>query len=1095
MWTAKRVLILVGGLLALLFVYGVYAIILGGIDGLPQLPMVYLPRPGDVIDPAAPVDFESEKKLKLAFGQECEELKRHLILDLRSRGMIMAAEQADVMPDGRVELRSFSAALFPKGRPDARYPEINTIVCEIAILTFDRPVASVAELSNRKIKAVELRGSRGVTVINNRRSPEKNDDIEVHVANAPVYYEEHRNLIWSEGYVQLLDLQSQPKPTTVRAQGLEVRLSPETAPNRSRPTKGAVKSKGEGVSGVEMIVLHSNVDMHLWVDSKSGFLAGGQDFNKKPTGVTAKDPMEKSQVVIRTNGPFHYDLTRELAWFDSPPKRKAADGGPDQAPLSPEQVEVTREHEVGKKLDQLICNHLELQFRKKTVAERNGGKEPATGDKEIESALATARPGEEVVLTMDTENLAAYGTELHYRCAGPGTGPQTILKGNPLNAVKDANKIQARELHLIGADKSGNGQKAFARGPGQIDIFDKVTKTYPAHALWKDSLISTKERDGDRVFDLMTLTGDASFIDEARKQELHAQRLQVWSEEVRPAEGERVKANEVAASGAARHRLHRVEGFENVRARQADAFVVKKADFLTIRFKHEPASIMTLPEKLPASGPVVPKAQGTGGPLTPMLSAPVPEPVAKKEDPSRKPRKPIELTARKVDANVVVQGTTHNLAELFAEGAVHVHQDGQTPKDKGVDIVGFMLTVVHQSRGDILYVFGDARREAHLQLGELILAGPKVTINQERNVAEVDGPGGMEMPSNASFDGGKPAKTGSRLRVTWNKEMTFDGKYAQFDGGVQAYQESARMKCETLGVTLDRVVSFSEGQKGSEPAKVEKLLCDKKVLVIDDNRDPANKIVQYSRIECTELNMDNQDGRANAVGPGRFSYLAPGSTENPILGPGPKPNAMAKKPQELKLTRIDYGDRMYSSTKDKSRNAKFYGNVDVYHLPAGNPDVPIKPGQAPKDGFYLHCELLDVFTRPVDGKNCQMMVAQRKVIIRTDEFFGNAEVVKYDESQENVIFEGTPGNPATLFKLRRPGEEPQKIQGTKILYNRKSGKFHLEGGNVISSWLSTPQALPSDGAKLALAFSGEGAYSPLQGITRMARMSRSLLSV
>ena len=178
---------------------------------------------------------------------------------------------------------------------------------------------------------------------------------------------------------------------------------------------------------------------------------------------------------------------------------------------------------------------------------------------------------------MDTENLEAYGTELHYRSAGPNAGPQTILKGSPLHAIKEANKIEARELHLIGADKSGNGQKAFAKGPGQIDLFDRATKSYPTHALWRDSLVSTKERDGDKVFDLLTLAGDAAFIDEAHKQEMYAQRLQVWSEPLRPAESDTAKSDELAASGAPRHKPHKIEAFERVSARQADEFIVKQA--------------------------------------------------------------------------------------------------------------------------------------------------------------------------------------------------------------------------------------------------------------------------------------------------------------------------------------------------------------------------------------------------------------------------------------------------------------------------------------------------------------------------------------
>ena len=48
--------------------------------------------------------------------------------------------------------------------------------------------------------------------------------------------------------------------------------------------------------------------------------------------------------------------------------------------------------------------------------------------------------------------------------------------------------------------------------------------------------------------------------------------------------------------------------------------------------------------------------------------------------------------------------------------------------------------------------------------------------------------------------------------------------------------------------------------------------------------------------------------------------------------------------------------------------------------------------------------------------------------------------------------EGAPGNPATLWKFR-PMSDPQEIKGAKILYNRRTGEFHLEGGKVLQSWL------------------------------------------
>src|SRR5262249_43392557 len=142
------------------------------------------------------------------------------------------------------------------------------------------------------------------------------------------------------------------------------------------------------------------------------------------------------------------------------------------------------------------------------------------------------------------EDLEAWGDELHYRSATASTGPQTILKGSAMHATKDGHKIVARELHLIGADKYGNGQQAFARGPGRIDVYDKSNPNnlYPNRAEWRDSLIIVRENNGDIVQDLITLTGDASFVDEEHKQELRGQRIQVWLESDRPGSARAVRA-------------------------------------------------------------------------------------------------------------------------------------------------------------------------------------------------------------------------------------------------------------------------------------------------------------------------------------------------------------------------------------------------------------------------------------------------------------------------------------------------------------------------------------------------------------------------
>src|SRR5262249_24386039 len=146
-----------------------------------------------------------------------------------------------------------------------------------------------------------------------------------------------------------------------------------------------------------------------------------------------------------------------------------------------------------------------------------------------------------------------------------------------------------------------------------------------------------------------------------------------------------------------------------------------------------------------------------------------------------------------------------------------------------------ILQLHHHVTGDILTVFGDSalQQQAELQLGDLWLTGPWVMIDQQKNIARVDGVGGMKMPSNTTFDGATPAKKGTILTVTWTKDMVFNGKDADFQGGVVAEQDNGQMKCQTLQVTLDKTVSFKEGQKGGQGAKVEKLVSNRKVYILE----------------------------------------------------------------------------------------------------------------------------------------------------------------------------------------------------------------------------------------------------------------------
>jgi hypothetical protein len=1094
-WTPKRVLILVGGFFAFSASYAVYSYFLGGINGLPPLPPEMLASK----DQGAPLPEgdldERDRRLVQAFGPGCEELRRPLRLLLREKGMVLASGAMDLLIprpgdteqvqvtgeecDGRVKLSPFSIAMFPKSKGEG-FPEINTIQCESAYLTLDRPISNFTELGSRKVIAVELRG-RDIVLINNRHTPQKNDDLEVQITNGPLFYEEARDLIWSDGFVHLLDTQTQPNPTKITAKGLELKLSKDTTPNRPKEASG--KGKGEGPAGVELLVLRSYVNMYLWVDPSSGFLAGPEDLGKKsgPAPVRGEKPAapEKALIFITTHGPFTYDPREQLAWFDTPTRKD------DEAPTAPDEVTVLRKHKVGpqgEKNDHLVCRHLKLKFRPKPAGATTAPRDASTGDKEIEWVLATCRKDKDVVLTMDTESLEAYGSELYYEAATGERGSQTILKGSPMRAVKEGHKIVAQELRLLGSkDKSNMGQKAIAKGPGRIDLFERgnLKNQYPVHALWNDLLTSVKEREGDQVLDLLTLTGAASFVDVERQQRLHGEKLQVWMHQNQASADVPAPAGAVQADNAAKQKLHRVIATEKVRAITPE-MLIRRTNRLTITFLPEVAADDRLPDVAAVTTARRPTAETKRVELAPpveMKETPpqaipiIPAPVEKKKE-----EKPLQLVADEVVMYVSTLGTKKQLQEMKAEGNVYVVQEGDLPGEKKVEIQGQLLNLLHHPLGDTLFVYGESGKWGRLDLGQLKLAGPKIVVNQKDNIAEVEGQGAMNMPSNRNFDGtaapAEPGKTETRMTIHWNKNMIFRGKDAEFYGGVQADQDNSRLLCQDLYVTLDRYVSLKEGQSGGKGASVDHILCDRKVFVIDQKLEPG-KPLQASIIEGSYLDSYNKDGPTNVRGPGRVRHLAVSGSDLGVPGRPGEPAPKSAAPRQ-ELTIIEFAGNMISNNRPGTKNATFLDNIHVQHFPAETLDAVMNPDRPPKNGFYMQCEKLRVEARTQENKTTQLMVAEKKVFFRNDEFYGHSDVLKFDEAQDHIIFEANEGNMVQLFKQAVQGQRAAPITGKKILYNRRDGTFQVEKGSVFqSSRLEGP------------------AQSPWQGCTRIASISRS----
>jgi hypothetical protein len=1080
-WTPKRILLLAAGFVLFFTAYIVYSHFLGGIDGLSQLPEKYEPSVDESgpVEPQPRAEMIADTKLRLAFGENCKEVKRKNRLELQKGAMVLSIEDFEVLKDGsgKVKLTPFSLAIFGKEKGDGKPPEINTVQSQEAYLKFDEPITNLMEMGKRKIIGGELRGE--IYVINNRRTLQRDDDISL-FTQGPLYYEEARHLIFTSAEVLLIDPSSKPEPMKIAGKGLDVYLTTEAKPTHpAQPVSH--HSKSGSVNGVDRIRLREDVEMNLWVDARSGFLGAGKTTDEKHGGLaeakaakpqpvkgqTEEAQPEKAKIVIVTQGPFEYDLSTDRAHFEI-----AKRNGP-----SPDVVKVQRHHEREGKLDELYCERLDLQFHRKNAASPPAAAADRSEGLDIETARATGR---EVLLTSDAEVLEARGTDFFY----DKKTHLSTLKGAPMWALKEGNEIEAPELQLL--DQKG-AQQATALGEGHLSILDKKTGQRPIRASWKKKLIYAKEGGQD----LLTLVGDAVFVDDEHKQQLQAQLLKVWFE---PAKQGNTPKNDPQRKGPKndepRPQPRHVEALGQVRAVSPD-MTIHDTDRLVIWFKNLPDAGDSVTAAVPAQANGLslkapqeqvaekPHASGEekadrpetppkphvaeGGRLSPAGTA---APPAQAE--STKPKQPIDLSARSVTAHVLVRpGNKNDLDEIWCEGTVRVHQEPTAPDDKGVDIRGDTLKLTHFVDGNILAVTGD---QARVQLNTVTIMGPTVNIDQTTNEVSVYGPGIMQMPSEANFDGSKLAQPVD-LTISWEERMLFDGQDAQFWGRITAEQDTGHMACQYLRAVMDRKVSLREGDKGKQRAKVQKLLCDKKVWLEDVKRD-GRRLVSYKRMECHELNVDNDtetdDTRVNAKGPGKVRIFQLGSKDDNRLGPNRapqpqppvhevrKPNGPpAAKAEEFKLTQVIYQDSMTGN--NKRGTATFYKNVVVYHLPTDDPDLKIKEDRLPSGGLYLTCEgRLEVLNQKYpDNTSKQVMWAYDKVYVEGQNFegqtfSGHADIVKYDESKEQVIFEAKEGNVAVLYQQKVIGDKPEKIIARKIIYKRSTGEFNIEGGLGIS---------------------------------------------
>jgi hypothetical protein len=1101
-WTPKRIVLLALGFVVFSTVYVIYASSsLGRINGLPPLPGAYYPDPDQAnldIPNTVPHSASSlEAKLIQAFGPGCRELDYPIRLELNAKQMLLASSNFQVLEDGRVCLTPLSVALF--GKDKEKKPggsvEINTLRGKVAYLTFDRPIKSLVpgQVGARRIVAAELTGD--IVLSNNHSTAQRDDDLKLRIPTGPLYFDEAKRKIWTDDTIHLLDHQSKPHPHEVRGKGMDVELMTE----RRKPKPGQIllpQQHKEDISGVKSIVLRADVDLRLYVDGRSSFLGQAKKETGKPNVVKPLDAVAKDAGVntlpankdrlpaarptlvnIRTPGRFRYEFFQDhdRAQFDVP--ERIGDAG------HPQDVIVERHHEQENEMDSLVCQHLDLRIRRRKQQGEGHANQEEGQQLDIETAQATARKPKEVVLTSDTEKLIAFGTDFFYD-AGKRL---TVLKGGPeMEAHKEGSKIHARELRIQEAQLAPNRpdnppvsyQRVTALGPGRISILDSKTQKHTIHAVWKHMLTATKEWDprtaatATAPHDLLILTGSAEFQDNQHQQSLKARILKVWLE---PRESDPIARHTPADDSraqAAGRRPHHVEATGEVEARSPELRVHDTAR-LVVWFKDAPPQ-PTLPDEgtAPAGGARTKAVQETmvHKPVTPpparpaltLGSASSPPPPKKKEAP-----RPIDLSARTVEAWVLREEDKNTLQRLWTEGHVRVYQEPAQPDEMGLAIKGQTMQMTCHPAGNYLVVSGgsgihDDDDMAQLQMDKIYILGQEVNINQATNKAWVYGPGAMRIKSATNFQGEKLDEP-RWLTIHWLKQMLFSGEYAEFQERIVADQDNARLACQRLQVFFDQPISLKRGGKRESQPQVQHLLCSDDVRV-EDSVFAHGQRIRYQRIEGPLLEMrrleaeegqprDRPGHTIQTAGPGAVRIWQQGVVES-VASQSRGVSRKTTRPgqEEMKLTYVQFGARMDANSTRNTAN--FWENVRVLHLPSRDPEMHIDldlilATDLPEGAMYLRCERLKVLDQPSNGQPNQEMKAWGGVYVQAKEFYARAAAVFYNQAKDQVIFVGDASGPATLYKRPIKGGEAQSLTGRKIIYYRTTGEATVEQGEQI----------------------------------------------
>jgi len=398
--------------------------------------------------------------------------------------------------------------------------------------------------------------------------------------------------------------------------------------------------------------------------------------------------------------------------------------------------------------------------------------------------------------------------------------------------------------------------------------------------------------------------------------------------------------------------------------------------------------------------------------------------------------------------------------EMSLEGQVRVVEEpdaaalgaGRTAADV-IEIEGEQLQISRALRFDARAIVHG--KPATVSGRGVDLAGPVIEVDRGRNRLSVEGAGRLGFPLAGGMPGVEsllpdrgpappPAADAapSRVDVSWQRRMDFDGSTARFSERVVVNSDGAALRAGVLDVLFSRPVDFSADPAAARGAgarpEVSRIVGRGKVRVEYESAGAGTEPSVF-KLFLEELQADVPSGDILGTGPGQLSMVRYGAPVgfDAVAAGGTAP-AAAPRSDELTYYGVDFQRALRGNYR--RRLAEFQQRVEAICGPVRGwnerLDIHAAGGLPPRTvaltGDVLACGVAP--SAPGRRRESVEASAFGNVMVEADTFTGKSARLSWSEAKDMVVFEGDGRTDAQLFLQQQVGAPTSNASAGRIVF-------------------------------------------------------------